>query len=215
KPVIVCGGSGLYIKAIIDGIFEGSGRNDKLRQALQKSADIYGKQYLYQELEKVDRSAAKRISPGDLRRIIRALEVYYQTGMPISQKQSLSFGLWGDLPIRIFGLRLNRRNLYRRIEERVDRMFAQGAVDEVEALRQQDLSLTAGKIIGVKEIGELLEGKVNQDQARLNMKKNTRHLAKRQITWFKKDKRIEWIDIDDLTLENINDEILRRINTDV
>ncbi len=215
KPVIVCGGSGLYVKAIVDGIFEGSGRNDKLRQALQTSADLYGRQYLYQELEKVDNAAAKRISPQDLKRIIRALEVYYQTGIPISQKQSLSFGLWEDLPIKLFGLRLSRRELYRRIEERVEQMFNQGAVDEVEALRQENLSLTAGKIIGIKEIGELLDGKATASQAKANMKKNTRHLAKRQITWFKKDKRIEWLDIDNLTSERAKDEILRRINTHV
>jgi len=212
KPPIVCGGSGLYVKSILDGIFEGPGRNEKLRQALKKAAEDYGGQYLYQELKKVDQPAANRISPNDLRRTIRALEVYYATGMPISQKQSFSFGLWGDLPIKIFGLRLDRRKLYEQIEQRVEEMFDQGAVDEVEALRQNKLSLTAQKIIGIKEIGALLEGKITENQARLQMKKNTRRLAKRQITWFKKDKRIEWIDIDNLTSENIRDRILDRLD---
>lgn len=211
KPAIVCGGSGLYVKAILDGIFEGSGRNEKLRDSLRKTAEVYGKQYLYQELKKVDAPAAMRISANDLRRIIRALEVYYETGMPISQKQTFSFGLWGDLPIKIFGLRLKRGELYRRIEERVDVMFAQGAVDEVEALRQNNLSLTAQKIIGVKEIGEFLDGKASEAQARTKMKRNTRHLAKRQITWFKKEKRIEWIDIDDQTPDKTAKIIASRI----
>jgi len=211
KPAIVCGGSGLYVKAILDGIFEGSRRNEKLRESLRKTAEVHGKQYLYQELKKVDQPAAMRIAPNDLRRIIRALEVYYETGMPISQKQTFSFGLWGDLPIKIFGLRLKRKELYHRIEERVDRMFEEGAVDEVEALRQNNLSLTAEKIIGIKEIGELLEGKVTEAQAKAKMKRNTRHLAKRQITWFKKEKRIEWIDIDEQTPDETAKVIAARI----
>ena len=94
-------------------------------------------------------------------------------------------------------------------------MFAQGAVDEVEALRLENLSLTAEKIIGIKEIGELLDAKSTEIQAKANMKKNTRHLAKRQITWFKKDKRIEWLDTDNLTPEQAKDEIIRRISTHV
>ncbi|MCF7907478.1 MAG: tRNA (adenosine(37)-N6)-dimethylallyltransferase MiaA [Candidatus Omnitrophica bacterium] len=209
---VVCGGSGLYFKAIIDGIFQGPGKNDQLRESLMRTAETYGKQYLYEELKKVDSPAAMRISPNDLRRTIRALEVYYESGMPMSQKQTFSFGLWGDLPIKIFGLRLKRKELYHRIEERVDQMFVEGAVDEVEALRQGNLSLTAEKIIGVKEISEFLDDKVTEAQAKANMKKNTRHLAKRQITWFKKEKRIEWIDIDEQTPKQTAELIESRIS---
>ncbi len=211
RPSLVCGGSGLYAKAILDGIFEGPGKNEQLRQYLKRAAENYGSEYLHQQLQRLDMAASKRISPNDLRRIIRAIEVYCETGMPISQKQTFSFGLWGDLPIKIFGLRLKRKELYRRIEERVDSMFEQGAVDEVEGLGQSKLSLTAQKIIGIREIGEFIDGKVSEDKAKANMKKNTRHLAKRQMTWFKKEKRIEWLDIDNQAPQDSAKLILSRI----
>jgi tRNA dimethylallyltransferase len=210
-PVIVCGGSGLYLKALLDGIFEGAGKNEGLRKKLEEQAGLYGTEYLYDKLKNLDEPSAKRISPQDLRRIIRALEVYYLTGTPLSEKQMYSFGLYDNLPIKIFGFRLERKELYRRIEQRVDKMFTQGAADEVSGLRQFNLSLTSRKIIGISEIGEFLDGKIKEDQALSKMKINTRRFAKRQITWFKKDKRIEWLDIDNLTPANIKEEILSRM----
>ncbi len=214
KPVIVCGGSGLYVKALLDGIFKGAGKDEDLRKNLEERAQMYGIEYLYAELEKVDLPAARRIHPSDLKRIVRALEVYYLTGIPISAKQAYSLGLYGNLPVNIFGFNMERKELYRRIESRVDRMFEEGAVEEVEGLRGFNLSLTARKIIGVEEIGEFLDGKVSRETARDNMKKNTRHFAKRQITWFKKETRIQWFKTESLTPENTKKEILRRIEAD-
>jgi tRNA dimethylallyltransferase len=213
-PAIVCGGSGLYVKSLLDGIFEGVGRDEGLRKKLEERAHAYGKEYLYAELKSLDEPAAKKISPSDLKRIIRALEVYYLTGMPISKKQAYSFGLWQDLPIKIFGLRLERKELYRRIEERLERMFKEGAVDEVIGLRQFNLSLTAKKIIGIKEIGEYLDGRCTLEKAKEEMKKNTRHFAKRQMTWFRADKRIEWIDISGKTPEEVCGVILGKIEAE-
>ena len=210
-PVIVCGGSGLYLKALLDGIFEGAGKNEGLRKKLEEQAQLYGTEYLYDKLKNLDEPSAKRIFPQDLRRIIRALEVYYLTGTPISEKQMYSFGLYDNLPIRIFGFRLERKELYRRIEQRVDKMFAQGVVDEVSGLRQLNLSLTSRKIIGISEISEFLDGKIKETEALSRMKRNTRRFAKRQVTWFKKDKRIEWIGIDNLTPEQIKKIILQKI----
>lgn len=212
-PVIVCGGSGLYLKALLDGIFEGAGKDEGLRKKLEEQARMYGREYLYEELKALDLPAAKRISPYDLRRIIRALEVYYLTGIPISKKQSYSYGLYPDFPIRIFGLNLPRKKIYQKIEARVDKMFSQGAVDEVEGLRQFKLSLTAQKIIGIKEIGDFLDRKISEEEAKVNMKRNTCHFAKRQLTWFNKDKRIEWIDIDNLLPEEIEKIILQKIRS--
>ena len=209
-PVIVCGGSGLYIKTILDGIFKGPGKDETLRKKLTEQARDYGKEYLFKELEKIDPETAKKISSNDLMRIIRALEVYYLSGATISEKKKETFGLWGKLPIEIFGLRLKRSSLYERINKRVDEMFNSGAIDEVRDLLKINLSPAAGKIIGAEEIKGFLSGKISERDAREKMKKNTRNFAKRQLTWFKKDKRIQWIDVDNLTSEAVRDEILRR-----
>jgi len=214
-PAIVCGGSGLYAKALIDGIFEDAGKDENLRKSLEEKAKIKGSVYLHKELRTVDEKAAEKISPNDLKRIIRALEVYNVSGVPISQKKCQTNGLYGKLPLKIFGLRLKRDALYERINKRVETMFQEGVIEEVRGLLQLNLSLTSQKIIGIREIGELLEGNCNLDEAKENMKKNTRRLAKRQITWFKKDERIEWLDIDGISPVKIKDEILRRAKYEV
>lgn len=210
-PVIVCGGSGLYVKSILDGIFEGSGRDDDFRWQLERKAMQNGKQHLFAELEKIDPESAKIISPNDLKRIIRALEVYHCSGVSLSQKKLQARGLYGKLPIKVLGLRGQRNNLYQRINRRVDEMFEQGAVDEVRGLLKLNLSLTASKIIGIKEIFSFLKGERDEESAKEMMKRNTRRFAKRQITWFKADKRISWIDIDNWTPAQVSDAILNRI----
>jgi tRNA dimethylallyltransferase len=207
-PVVICGGSGLYVKALLDGIFEGVGKDEDLRKKLEEQAKIHGKDYLYEELKKVDPETAAKVS--DLRRIIRALEVYHLTGKPLSKKKQEAKGLWGTLPIKIFGLALRRETLYERINKRVDEMFTRGAVKEVEDLLKLNLSLTAQKIIGIKEISGYLKGEYNIEGAKELMKKNTRNFAKRQLTWFRADKRTEWLEIDSLTSEQIKDEIITR-----
>lgn len=163
---------------------------------------------MYEELKKVDPETAAKVN--DLRRIIRALEVYHLTGLPLSKKKQEAKGLWGSLPIKIFGLSLKREALYDRINKRVDEMLDKGAVKEVENLLKLDLSLTAKKIIGIKEIDGFSKGEYNIETAKELMKKNTRHLAKRQITWFKADRRIEWVDVDSLTPAQVKDEIVAR-----
>jgi len=209
-PVIVCGGSGLYIKAILDGIFEGPGKDENLRKELAQTAQAHGKEYLYRKLEEVDPESAKKISSNDLRRVIRALEVYYLSGQPLSEKKKETKGLWGELGIEIFGLRLKRKNLYQRINKRTDDMFDQGAVDEVRDLLGINLSLTAKKMLGIGEIERFLNGDLSQEESKEILKKNTRNFAKRQVTWFKKDKRIQWIDVDELSSAQVADAILRR-----
>lgn len=209
-PVVVCGGTGLYVKAVLDGIFEGARRDFSLREKLTQEADLKGRGYLYQKLKEVDPKTADRVSPNDLRRIIRALEVYYLVGEPISKKQRESRGLWGKLSIRMFGLTLKRNLLYERVNKRVDKMFDKGAVEEVKNLLKLNLSFTAKKIIGLKEIGSAFKGEISLDEARELMKKNTRNFAKRQVTWFKKDSRIEWLDIERESNQTLSEEILRR-----
>ncbi len=193
-PVIVCGGTGLYMSALLDGIFSGASRDEKLREELQREAKEKGVERLYGRLEKVDPLYARKISPHDLKRIIRALEVYYLTGVPFSQKHKERCGLWGRYQIKIFGLTMRRDALYGRINQRVEDMFARGAVDEVRYLLGLPLSITARKIIGIEEIRGYIEGRYSEVEARRLMARNTRHFAKRQFTWFKKDERIEWVD---------------------
>ncbi len=209
-PVIVCGGSGLYVKAILDGIFEGPGKDENLRKKMAEAAQAHGNEYLYRKLEEVDPESAKKVSSNDLRRVTRALEVHSLSGRPLSEKKKEATGLWGKLPIEIFGLRLKRKNLYQRINKRTDEMFDQGAVDEVRDLLTIELSLTAKKILGISEIERFLNGDLNEEESKEILKKNTRNFAKRQVTWFRKDKRIQWIDVDELNSEQVTDTILRR-----
>jgi tRNA dimethylallyltransferase len=213
-PLLVCGGSGLYIKAILDGIFEGVGKDEALRKDLEKQAQTHGKEHLHNELKKVDMETAQNISVNDVKRIIRALEVYHCTGLPLSKKKKEAKGLWGTVAIKIFGLQLKRETLYAKINKRVDNMFNAGAIAEVEGLRKMRLSLTAGKIIGIKEIGGYLKGEYTIEKAQELMKQNTRRFAKRQMTWFRGDERITWIERDNLTPGDVCDVILEAIEAD-
>ncbi|MCK4918048.1 MAG: tRNA (adenosine(37)-N6)-dimethylallyltransferase MiaA [Candidatus Omnitrophica bacterium] len=209
-PLIVCGGSGLYVNTLLNGIFEGAGKDEKFRNQLIERAKKNGNAPLYKELETLDPETAKKLSPNDLNRIIRALEVYKLTGTKISTKQKQGNGVYGKFPIKIFGLRLNRDLLYQRINERVDEMFIDGAIDEVKKLISLNLSHTAKKIIGVTEIKSFLQGNISILEAKENIKKITRNFAKRQLTWFNKDSRIEWINIDNVCSTQICDIIVNK-----
>jgi tRNA dimethylallyltransferase len=215
-PVIVCGGTGLYHKALLDGIFKQAKKDDSLRKELDEQIEKEGLHKFYKQLKIVDPEAAEKISQNDRKRIIRALEVYRLTGEPISVKKKEANGLWGKIPVKVFGLRLSRDKLYEKINKRVDKMFELGAVDEVKSLLNKKISITAEKIIGIKEIKDYLKNKGDSphagtvplgEEAKEKIKQNTRRFAKRQITWFKKDSRIEWIDAESRTAEEIADEI--------
>ncbi|MCF7873381.1 MAG: tRNA (adenosine(37)-N6)-dimethylallyltransferase MiaA [Candidatus Omnitrophica bacterium] len=211
-PAVVCGGTGLYFKVLLDGIFLQSKKDDSLRKKLYQQAKEGGLGVLYKKLSRVDPKTSEKISENDQKRIIRALEVYYLTGKPISSKKKEAKGLWGKTPIKVFGLKLDRGKLYERIEQRVDDMFSQGAIDEVKGLLDKKLSLTAEKIIGINEIKDYLKNKGDSlhtgtvplvGEAKEKIKQNTRRFAKRQITWFKKDPRIEWIDAEGMAAEEV------------
>ncbi len=210
-PLIVCGGTGLYAKALLDGIFEGVSRDDSLREELESKAESEGSDVLHKELESVDPVSAQKISSHDTKRIIRALEVYTLTGVPISEKQKEKKGLWGKLPITCVGLTRPRDALYERINTRVDEMFTAGAVDEVKGLLKLNVSRTAQKIIGIKEIGEYLDGNSTVDEAKEAMKKNTRNFAKRQMTWFRAEERLTWLDTESKTEDVLVEEILAHV----
>lgn len=195
KIPIVVGGSGFYISGLLDGIFSGSGEDIKLRRELEREAAKYGNNYLYQRLEKLDREAAKEIHPNNLRRLVRALEVCIKTGGKFSQVKKNRVGLWGNFDVKLIGLTRSRQELYKFIDKRVDDMFRKGVVKEAKKALKLPLSKTAKQIIGINEIVGFLKGEYNKEEAKRLIKRNTRHFAKRQMTWFRRDKRISWIEI--------------------
>jgi len=195
KVPVVVGGSGLYVKALIDGLFPSPKKDAPLRDELASLAKERGPAHLYKELEKVDPEAAGRIHQNDLRRVIRAIEVFRSTGTPISEHKKRTKGIGEDFGTRIYGLIRPRENLYRRIDERVDKMFNDGLVGEVRSLKEKQPSATARASVGYKEILGYLNMEYSLKEAAGLLKKNTRRLAKKQLTWFRADKRIRWIDL--------------------
>lgn len=193
-PVLV-GGTGLYIRAVLDGYRFSGGVDKDLRHRLMMEARRFGPAYLHSRLSAVDPETAERLHPNDSKRIIRALEIFYQAGSPASKTVSLAADpQYNSL---IYGLLLERQELYRRIEARVEAMLAAGLVEEVGGLlkgglRRGAISMQA---LGYKEIAAYLAGEISLDEAVYLLKRDTRRFAKRQLTWFRRDERICWLDV--------------------
>lgn len=195
KIPLFVGGTGLYLNIVIDGIFKDVKKDPALREKLFAQAAKKGSLFLHNQLKKIDPPAAAKIHPNDAKRIIRALEVHKLTGKPISQLWKSRKGLDREkYDIRIFGLNKDREELYRDINRRVEDMFTQGLLNEVKTALTSKPSLTCRQAIGIKEIQGYLEGKYDLEYAKELIKKNTRNYAKRQLTWFRKDKRIAWLE---------------------
>jgi len=197
RPIIAVGGTALYIKALLYGLFEGPGTDEQIRAELRARAEAEGAE-LYRELAKIDPAAAERISPNDTKRIIRALEVYKISGRPIS---SLQKQFSAEEPLQnwtIVGLRRERTEENKRINARVKKMLAAGLVNEVKSLlaEEKPLSKQARCAIGYAEIIDHLSGLVTLEDAIELIKKNTRRLAKNQRTWFKTFANVNWLDIE-------------------
>jgi tRNA dimethylallyltransferase len=184
---------------MIEGFFEGPKGNGKIRERLEREAQDFGEPHIYRRLKEKDPEAAERIHPNDLVRIIRALEVYELTGKPISDWQRE--GKYDPFPMSFIkiGLNLSREKLYRRIDQRVDEMTRKGLLDEVKGLKKMGFTprLKALKTVGYQELFEYLEGKLDFTEAVEKVKQNTRNYAKRQLTWFRKDKEIKWLDAEE------------------
>jgi tRNA dimethylallyltransferase len=193
KTPLFVGGTGLYMSALIDGLFPEAGCDQSIRGRLSAICKKKGSFFLHQKLTRVDPAAAGKIHPNDARRIIRALEVYEATGKKISELQKQRKGLSVDYDVRIFCLNMDRNSLYQNINKRVDDMFGAGLVEEVKKLLKLKLSRTALYAIGIREIAGLLGASYDPETAKELIKANTRRYAKRQLTWFRKDKRIKWI----------------------
>ncbi len=214
KTPIVVGGSGLYVKALVDGISESADTNNELREELLELRKKFGNDYLYEELKKVDKISADKMLPQNWKRVMRALEVFRLTGKAIwqhhdNQPRSKKFNY------HQIGLLWKRERLYQNIESRVDEMFSIGLVEEVESILKlgYDKKLNSLNTVGYKEIIQYLDDEISLDRAVELIKRNTRRYAKRQMTWFNADKRIEWFDINSLTdLDLLAEKIVKEIN---
>lgn len=193
KTPVVVGGAGLYIRALIDGLFDAPSRDPGLRKKLEDEMKQEGSEALYQRLQEVDPKAAATMDAKKPRRIIRALEVHQLTGMPISRLQQNTDPL--PHPVIMAGLQWDRKSLYSRIERRVDQMLEAGLLKEAENILAMgyDPSLNSLQTVGYKEAFQYLRGEMAYDLMVGLMKQNTRRYAKRQMTWFRAEKRIQWI----------------------
>ncbi len=195
KVPVFTGGTGLYMSVLADGIFEGPKVDPLIRRKLYRIYSEKGSNYLHSLLKKADPLSAARIHFNDAKRIIRALEVFKATGKPISFWQKKRRGLRDTHDVRIFCLDMDRALLYKRINERVDSMFRCGLVREVRAYLKQKISTTLFYAIGLKEVLSYLKGQCSLEECSERIKVNTRRYAKRQLTWFRKDKGIIRISI--------------------
>jgi tRNA dimethylallyltransferase len=211
KIPIVAGGSGLYIKALTEGIFNTAETDEELRQELKSQLDTFGRQFLYDQLMKVDPGAAATMLPQNWKRVMRALEVFHLTGRSILEHHKEYERNLG-VEFLEFGLNWDREILYRNIETRVDQMISLGLIDEVRTILAMGFSkdLNSLNTVGYKEIIMHLSGEITLERAIELIKRNTRRYAKRQMTWFRRDDKIHWFDIsssDDLL--NVPDKILK------
>jgi len=199
KLPVVCGGTGLYIRALTQGIFPGPGRDEKLREKLRLRVKEGGLSSLYNELKEADPEICQHIHPNDEVRIIRALEVLYKTGVPISfhQKRRTFTPSWKMVKV---GIRWRERTyLYRLIEERVDRMIEKGLVEEVKGLLAAGYReyLPSMQAIGYRQMIKYIKSELSLDEAVRLIKRDTKRFAKRQLTWFKKEEGIVWLERED------------------
>jgi len=196
KPIWVVGGTGLYIKTLTQGLFNSPKIDPQVRESLRQEAEGKGAGALYERLKKIDSKTASHLHPNDLFRIIRALEVFDSTGVPISlYREQHRFGERPYLTLKI-GLELNRDMLFRRIDERVDQMLEKGLLQEVERLMEMGYGpeLKPMQSLGYKQMVQFLLKEIGWDEAVRQMKRDTRHYAKRQWTWFKADPEVRWWD---------------------
>jgi tRNA dimethylallyltransferase len=213
SPIIVCGGTGLYVRALRQGLFEGPARDPKLRVKLEARPV----KDLFAELQRVDPGTASRIDRHNPRRLVRALEVFYTTGKPISELQkewetdhrgknaaptesaeSAPQTRGSDIPVATgFCLDRDRGDLHARIERRIDEQIAAGWVEEVRELLKRGLekNATAMQAAGYRELAEHVAGKLSLDEAVALIRTRTRQLAKRQLTWFRREPNLVWLEI--------------------
>ncbi len=209
KLPIIVGGTGLYVQAIVDGFFEQPKISGEVREQLELRLVREGKEALFKELQSIDSESAQTMDASKYRRVIRALEIFHETGTPISQfhKQHNVNKMYNA---HFFGLNWERSKLYERINNRVDKMFAEGFLDEVKQLKENgfDDRFQSLQTVGYTEAFAFLRNEISKERMIELMKQNTRRFAKRQMTWFRKEERIQWFDISG---EDQIDEIAKKL----
>jgi len=214
KIPILVGGSGLYVQAILyDYHFNETKRNEQLTRQLEEKAEEKGKEALYDELKEVDPEQADKIHPNNLRRVIRALESYYETGVKMSERGGADEkeALYNHF---IIGLHMERKALYEQINARVDGMVNQGLLEEVNRLyHMYGKDLQAMRGIGYKELIPYLEGDLSLEAAINDLKQNSRRFAKRQYTWFKNKMPVHWYELNQDNMQSIYDHIYQDLLT--
>jgi tRNA dimethylallyltransferase len=196
KLPLVVGGTGLYLQVLVSGLLDVPGPDEALRERLRLEEEQQGPGSLYRRLQQLDPAMAERLQPRDQVRIIRALEVHAATGQSLAALQQQHNFSANRFRVLWLGLAVERQQLYRIIEERVEAMFAKGLVDEVRGLIAQGYSpdLKAFKTIGYREVISFLKGELSLEQAIAAVKLNSRRYAKRQMTWFRRNPEIIWVD---------------------
>ena len=221
KQPILVGGTGLYIKALIDGYSFRSGKVDPaIRKQLQEELDSFGKEHLYRKLQEIDPERGAKLHINDTKRIIRALEYYYMTGEPISKQQEMTVAGAGGSPayrLLMIGLHMQREALYDVINRRVDLMLEKGLLHETVSLMEKGFcgDLKAMQSLGYRHMIMYLQKEWEWEEAVSMLKQDTRKYAKRQMTWFQADKRINWFEIEpgrEPQSQRLFDEILKHIN---
>ncbi len=203
-PVIV-GGTGLYVDSFLSNTsFLDNASSDKVRIQLKDELDKYGIDYMYSQLKSVDPDAAVKIHPNNTVRVLRALEVYRTTGKTITQQVAQSHENDSDIEPLFIGITYNdREKLYERINKRVDIMLSNGLLDEAKTFFESSPSKTAFNAIGCKELKPYFDGEKNLDECLEDLKRSTRRYAKRQLTWFKRNNKINWIYPDTVEYEDM------------
>ena len=206
KTPIVVGGTGLYIDSLIYEIeYQDIEFDETYRKTLEQRAKQEGLKKLYEEAKKIDEEAVKKISPNDKKRILRILEIYHATGKNKTQQEKESRKKEVEYNYKVFAIDWNRQELYDRINKRVDHMIEEGLIDEVKAIyNKYDKFPTAMQGLGYKEVVEYLEKRCSKEEMIQKIKMETRRYAKRQLTWFRKNKQTIWLDGKEKTQNNID-----------
>lgn len=193
---IICGGTGFYIQALLYDVSFSKEDNSKIRAELEKRVDNEGAEVLYKELHEIDPKSAEIIHPNNVKRIIRALEYFKLNGKLFSEHNETEKQKESPYNFMYFVIDDDRELLYQRINKRVDVMLSKGLVDEVKTLYEKGLriGMTSAEGIGYKQLLPYLEGEISLDEATEKIKQDSRHYAKRQLTWFRREKETTWVD---------------------
>ena len=215
KLPIVVGGTGLYIDTLVNNTEFLDYEESDIRERLEKRCEENGIESLYSELKDIDPKTAERLHINDTKRIIRALEVYYSTGKTISEQDEVSHFKESRYRWCLIGLRAqDRQFLYDRINLRVNKMLEAGLLEETQAFFNSEVSATAAQAIGYKELKPYIDSLVTIDEAIDKLKMESRRYAKRQLTWFRRNNNINWLDIDMMTSTELINSACEIINNE-